>query len=109
MIAPVRAAAMAALAVGLSIGLASPAGADLTPGTYTARELAKPWMFTPCGPDCLTREVLGTGNVADFHLQNGMWTNIDGDCSTTIDPNSLVGSYRCHDLPPLEAHLTKSG
>lgn len=103
----VRAAAFSAVLAGASIGLASPASADLVDGTYTATmgsgaTSTNTWVVTSCGPGCAHVEVPGLPNgTRDLRLEGSTWSetsDIDGDgvsCTTTVDNASLAGNTGC--------------
>jgi hypothetical protein len=97
-----RTAAMTAVLVGLSVGVAGTASAETLDGTYTAEVFGNdgtpspltdsPWVLTSCGPDCVR------AGARELHLQGNTWTassDVDGDgivCTTTIDNSSLTGT-----------------
>lgn len=90
-----RIAALAAAMAGVSIGLASSANAELTPGHYYD---GTDWVFTSCGQGCLLRE--GAGNVIEFRLQGKTWSRVNRPdeppaCWETIDDDSLMGTIGC--------------
>ena len=100
-----RIAATAVIVLGASVGMASPATAELSGGTYAATMTApngattpQTWVLTPCGPDCLNLQKIG-GVTRDLYLRGTTWTGTDGDskdpCTTTIDNNTLAGTDSC--------------
>lgn len=94
--------------LGVAVGLAGPANAALTPGTYRSDDLTSEWVFTSCGDGCLRREVVTTGRVDDFHRQGNTWTNVDEDgCTSSIDDASLVEETVCPPFPTLRLTLQK--
>jgi hypothetical protein len=106
-----RIAALAALLTSVSAVMAVPASAEPLSGTYavTGNGLQPDitWVFTPCGPDCLTKE---GGSTTQLHRQGTMWTGYDGiSCKTTIDESSLTGTLECGLVHPIPVTLTKVG
>ncbi len=88
-----------AAVVGAAIGLASPASAELTDGTYQMTYLASPdpapvtMVITSCGDGCKHVQVVGPYEPLEYHLQGDTWTAPAEDGSTkTIDNNTLAGS-----------------
>jgi hypothetical protein len=93
---------------GAAVTLAGPASAGPLSGDYTATVTdgggfvkvgtAQTWTFTPCGPDCTHYQTKGT-NAGDLHLQGNTWTGTNasksGDCTNTLDNNSLVFTQAC--------------
>jgi hypothetical protein len=101
--------------VGAGIGLASPASAQLEPGSYTATSIggmfggiASPWVITSCGENCLT-VLYQNGTTVDFRLQGNTWTGNDPECVRTIDNDSLTVRADCGDGGAGESRLTKNG
>jgi hypothetical protein len=111
-----RVAALAAFLTGASVGLATPASAELLGGTYTAvlgtgRTTTQTWVFTPCGPGCAHLDT-GTGPTREMHLQGNTWSALPfgdrNECSTTIDNASLSGTAGCSFMQ-FPVQLTKVG
>ena len=110
-----RGLAVAAMLSGAAIGLASPAWADLTPGSYTAtildagasgKKVGSPvtWSVTSCGPDCMHI------NAWDLHLQGNTWTGTNpGGGQVTLDNSSLVLTLHDPNQPDIVIGLTKNG
>lgn len=102
---------MVAVFAGASAVLAGPAFADALNGTYrvSAEELRDGgfnWGFSSCGPDCVTIDQGGSGQL---NRQGTVWVGTtNAGCATTIDENSLVGTYQCPMLPPINITLTKT-
>lgn len=102
-----RIAAVAALVVGVAVGLAGPAAADSLNGSYSATVIGgsiapigveKIWLFYPCGVGCAERDVPGRPNLhCEFHLQGSTWTCAPHPgISDTVDANTLVA----HSIEP---------
>jgi hypothetical protein len=96
----VRGLAIGVVLAGCAIGLAGPASADLTDGTYQMTYLADPGpppatiVFTSCGDGCKSSQVVGPYDAQDFHLQGDTWTAPRPNGSLeTIDNNTLVGHF----------------
>ena len=71
-----RIAATAVIVLGASVGMASPATAELSGGTYAATMTApngattpQAWVLTLCGPDCLNLQKIG-GGTRDLYLHD---------------------------------------
>jgi len=109
-----RVAAVAAVTVGVAIGLAGPANADLTDGIYAADVTSEgmemfptnDWVFTSCGPGCLRREINPPSpeTVLEFRLQGGTWVASGASMPTTVDNSSLVAQSG-----PITFQLVKVG
>lgn len=91
--------AVGAVLVGAAVGLASPASAELTDGTYQLTYQGDPaprnLIVTSCGDGCKHGQIVGAADAGgvDFHLQGSTWT-ADSSAGTvvTIDNNTLGGS-----------------
>lgn len=106
---------VAVAVVGAAVALASQATAETLDGIYTTvyssatdtsdATLTSTWGFTQCGPGCARQEV-SEGPPREFRLHGKTWTSsytVDGgSCSTTIDNDTLAGSFRCG---PIEYHI----
>lgn len=104
----VRIAVLAALAAGISVGLAGPASADSLSGIYRATVIGgsiapvgvvKTWVFTPCGAGCAARDVPDKPNLhCEFRLQGGTtWSCSPHEgVSDTLDADTLVA----HSVEP---------
>ncbi|HKV19321.1 MAG TPA: hypothetical protein VJR50_09815 [Mycobacterium sp.] len=81
---------------GCAIGLASPASADLTDGTYQVTYQGDPaprtLIVTSCGDGCKRTQIAGALQPVDFHLQGDTWTADSSEPVVTIDDNTLGGS-----------------
>lgn len=103
-------AAVGAVAFGAAVAIAAPASAQPIEGTYfvAAEELQDggfEWTFTSCGPDCITER---PGN--ELRRQGASWVGItNAGCRTTIDENSLAGTYSCPMAPVIAIQLSKVG
>ena len=91
-----RFAFLAAAMAGAALGLAAPASAELTDGTYQMTYFdgsSSPGnlVATSCGAGCRHIQV-GAAEPLDFHLQGTMWTAKAEGGMVTIDNNSLAGS-----------------
>lgn len=97
-----RIARLAALMAGLTVGLAAPASAELTDGTYqrsgdgpTGSMFAEATVtVTSCGTGCknLAGSVRGD-EVVQLHLEGNTWTGTDSTHTVlTIDNDSLTGT-----------------
>lgn len=103
-----RIAALAATLAGAAVGLAAPASADLTPGTYQftviESSFLKPgpvatWVATSCGTDCMQVNQTAPGAQEEvnleFHRDGATWTAVHdmGSIPTkvTVDNGSLAG------------------
>lgn len=109
MMKALRIAALATLMAGSAVGLASPAAAEPLGGTYAVTGEALQdnvtWLFTSCGPDCV-----GADGGGQLLRQGNVWAGtINAGCVTSIDENTLAGSYQCPMLPPFPIQLTKVG
>ena len=92
---------LAAIAGAAAVGLAAPASADLTDGTYQANyDVAgsHPWVVTSCGAGCKSiqwdnGEKSGTDT---YHLNGNTWTvgapTGKYNSVKTIDNNTLAGT-----------------
>ena len=95
----IRGLAAGVVLAGCAIGLASPASAELTDGTYQLTYLAAPGpapktiVVTSCGDGCKRSQIVGPFNAVEYHLQGDTWTapSLDG-FPKTIDNNTLAGS-----------------
>ncbi len=117
----IRIAGAATALIGAGIGLAGPANAELTAGTYdgayinaSGGELKGEWVFTSCGPNCLS--VPTQNGARELRLQGNTWTSVvnetldDGTtiaCTMTIDNNTLTGSDNGCGLGNYQIRLTK--
>jgi hypothetical protein len=90
---------------GAAVGLASPASAELTDGTYTLTysEPSSPppttVVFTPCGDGCKRFQIPGAVEATEYHLQGNTWTAASkyDNYPVTIDNNTLAGSASGHN------------
>ena len=81
------------------MGLAGPASAELTDGTYQLTYQGDPaprnLIVTSCGDGCKHGQIVGAADPGgvDFHLQGNTWI-ADSSAGTvvTIDNNTLGGS-----------------
>jgi hypothetical protein len=111
----IRIALLAALFAGASAVLAGPAYADELDGTYAATATGADgssntatWVLTSCGPDC--RTLVWGSSVEDMHRQGTVWTSTDNDgCTTTLDENSLSGSFACAGKASVSVQAVKVG
>lgn len=92
-----RIAAVVAVLAGTALGLAGSASAEPLEGPYTATVTGgdvlavgkkMPWAFTPCGPGCAQRILIG-GEPSEFHLQGNTWTSTFGSVTETVDATTL--------------------
>jgi hypothetical protein len=100
-----RVAALAAILLGTSVGVAGPAHAEPISGTYSAvigtgSTTTQTWVFTPCGPDCTSLDRGAGLTIQELRRQGTAWsyTYDDGSgvpCTTTIDSVSLAGETGC--------------
>lgn len=100
-----KVAALAAMLLGTSVGLAGPALAEPISGTYSAivgseATMTQTWVFTPCGPDCTSLDRGPGARTQELRLQGTSWsyTYDDGSgipCTTTLDSVSLTGETGC--------------
>lgn len=104
-------AALVALFAGVSAVTAGPAYAELVSGTYALTgEGIRPGftlVFASCGPDCMS-----VASGGQLHRQGNVWSGTVGagdGCATSIDENSLAGTYHCPMFPPVAVQLTKAG
>jgi hypothetical protein len=87
-----RGLAVGVVLAGCAIGLASPASADLTDGTYTMTYLSQPGpapatlVVTSCGTGCKQVQ-LGSYAPLEYRLEGNTWTAGD----KTIDNSTLAG------------------
>jgi hypothetical protein len=112
-----RGMAIGAVLVGAAVGLASPASAQLSEGSYTWTITAggpvgldSHWVLTSCGQDCITVQ-FSNGDTMDVHLQGNAWTGIKSNpgCAFTIENNSLAGRENCPDGTTTQFQLAKNG
>ena len=87
----IRIAAPAAVMAVAAIGLAAPAAAELTDGTYQVtwdNGGTKTWVLTSCGAGCKSD---GSG---EYRLEGNTWTQItpSGVTVYTIDDTTLAGT-----------------
>ncbi|MFL0179224.1 hypothetical protein [Mycobacterium sp. SMC-15] len=115
-------AALATLVAGASVGLAGPAKADLTDGSYTMTMTesdqfkvgqTQTWNVGSCGPDCRHVEVAGGDTPYDFHLAGNSWTAAQPSgqshgFTTTVDNNSLAGTFTFDDGAYYKYQLKKN-
>lgn len=97
-----RVAVLAAVAAGAAVGLAVPASAELTEGSYTSYVSEVPgyiWVFSSCGQGCMRMEVPATGAVDEFRLEGTNWVSRDGSRTTTIDPSLAVTTVSGDSCP----------
>jgi hypothetical protein len=94
----IRGLAVGAVLAGCAIGLAGPASAELTDGTYTLDYIGHPsdsktMVVISCGDGCKHMQIVGAdpGGV-DFHLQGNTWTGLSSGTVVTIDNDALGGS-----------------
>jgi major membrane immunogen (membrane-anchored lipoprotein) len=99
MTAIIRGLAVSVVLAGCAIGLASPASAELTDGTYQLTYSADPGpapktiVVTSCGDGCKLSQIVGPYNAVEYHLQGDTWTAPSADGSVmTIDNNTLAGT-----------------
>lgn len=108
----IRIVATAAVIAGASVVMASPASAEPLDGTYfvAAPELADggfTWAFTSCGPDCVS---VDGGSGGQLTRQGSAWSGVtNAGCNTTIDENSLAGTYACPMISAIAIQLSKVG
>jgi hypothetical protein len=93
-----RFAILAAVVAGAAVGLASPASAELTDGTYEMTYLKDPAppdtvVVTSCGAGCKHVQISGPYAAVDYHLEGNTWTapSSDGQAKA-IDNNTLAGT-----------------
>ena len=95
----IRIATLAALVVAPAVGLAAPASAELTDGTYQQTFIGestppKTMVVSPCGAGCKHAQVAGAAASLDFHLDGSTWTaSMPSGSAVTIDNDSLAGSF----------------
>jgi hypothetical protein len=93
-----RGLAVGAVLAGCAIGLASPASAELTDGTYELTYQGDPaprnLIVTSCGDGCKHGQIVGAADPGgvDFHLQGNAWIADSAGTVVTIDNNTLGGS-----------------
>ena len=94
-----RGVAVGVVLAGAAVGLAAPASADLTDGTYQMTYLAVPgpeprtMVVTSCGAGCKHMQIPGPYTAVEYHLQGDTWTApADDGYPKTIDNNTLAGS-----------------
>jgi hypothetical protein len=92
-----RIATLATVVAGAAVGLASPASAELTDGTYEITYIGDPsppinMLVTSCGAGCKHTQIAGAGGSVDFHLHGNTWTGQSEDATVTIDNDTLRGS-----------------
>jgi hypothetical protein len=93
----IRGLAVGAVLAGRAIGLASPASAELTDGTYQMTYLVDPGppdtiVITSCGAGCKHWQMNGPYTAVEYHLQGDTWTAPSPDGPMTVDNNTLAGS-----------------
>lgn len=113
-----RYAAWTALLAAASIGLAGPANAEWTDGTYAYTDPDSPgqtlstWVVSSCGAGCKHVEVPETGGQLEFHLQGSAWSQtappLPSGCTYTLDDGSLAAVSSCGGLS-LQRQLAKNG
>jgi hypothetical protein len=106
-----RGLAVGVALAGAAVGLASPASAELTDGTYQLTYLTNPdptpktVVITSCGADCKRFQIPGPYEPLDYHLQGDTWTATGADGNTqTINNNTLAGT-----ISTWAVQLTKTG
>jgi hypothetical protein len=92
----IRIAAPAAVMAVAAIGLAAPAAAELTDGTYQVTwdtGETKTWVITSCGEGCKSVSVDGISG-GEYRLQGNAWTKItpSGVTVYSIDDTTLAGA-----------------
>lgn len=117
-----RIAALATLVAGASIGLAGPAYAELTDGSYTMTITEsnqfkvgqnQTWQVGSCGPDCRHVEVAGGDTPYDFRLAGSTWnasqpTGQAHGFTTSVDDGSLAGTFTFDDGAYYKYQLKKN-
>lgn len=104
----VRALAPAVVMAWAAVGLASPASAELTDGTYQMTYLAssgpapRTLLVTSCGVDCKQVQIEGPYTPEQYHLNGNAWTTSDG--TKTINNDTLAGTANTWAI-----QLTKNG
>ena len=104
-----RGLAVAGVLACSAVGFAGTASAEALSGSYFVASEALQnggftWVFTSCGPDCVSER---PGN--ELRRQGTVWVGTtNSGCATTIDENSLAGTYQCPMLPPFPIQLTKT-
>ena len=95
----IRGLAVGAVLAGCAIGLAGPACAELTDGTYTVDYIGHPsdsktLVVNSCGDGCKHTQIVGADPAGlDFHLQGNTWSGqADPETTVTIDNETLGGS-----------------
>jgi hypothetical protein len=87
---------LAAIVGAAAVGLAAPASAELTDGTYHEAYLVDPSptpdtvVVTSCGAGCKHIQMVGPYVASEYHLQGNTWIGPSPD--RTIDNNTLAGS-----------------
>jgi hypothetical protein len=110
-----RGLAVGIVLAGAAVGLAGPASAQLSEGSYTwtvtggaMTGVHSQWVLTPCGETCMTVR-FSNGETTDFHLQGNTWTGTNSaGCTWTTDNNSLAGRDDC-PASSYEYQLTRNG
>ena len=102
-----QACATGALCVGVAVGLAAPASAQLEEGSYTVTQIGGDgpagfrlqWILHSCGPSCMTVQ-FPNANTLDLRLQGDTWSAVGADngCLYVIDNKTLVLHQSCADL-----------
>jgi hypothetical protein len=94
-----RIAILAAIAGAAAVGMAAPASAELTDGTYEMRYVKNPSptpdiiVVTSCGAGCKHFQMTGPYTPSEYHLEGNTWTAPSSDGkANTIDNNTLAGS-----------------
>lgn len=107
----------AMLAAGAAIGLAGPANADWTDGTYSWAVIDAPaglrsvsdtgiWEVTSCGPAC--KHATTPKGTFTFHLDGNTWSDERVPPGAhTVDNNSLVRTMNFPDGGTTHIQLTK--
>lgn len=112
-----RACAAGALIVGVAVGVAAPASAQLEEGSYTATQIGggfagvhTEWTLHACGPSCMTIQ-FANGRTLDLHLDSDTWSgnDVENGCQYAIDNKSLVVHQNCSSLGSYEKQLSKNG
>jgi hypothetical protein len=94
----IRGFAVGAVLAGCAIGLAAPASAELTDGTYEMTYLVDPGppdtvVVTSCGDGCKQVQISGPYEASEYHLQGNTWIGPSTDGNPkTIDNDTLAGS-----------------
>jgi hypothetical protein len=98
-----------AAVVGAAIGLAGPASAELTDGTYQITYIGDPspsqnMVVNSCGDGCKHIQIVGPYEPVDYHLQGNIWTALSYGRTLTINDDTLGGSAGSNPFS-----LTKAG